>query len=221
MPQSQRSHSLEKDPIESKMQNACDAEASLRRARAKIAGMIERISGFRGEFLWELDIADRQLIQLANAFAAGDYEWRPDMTARSVSEVMVHVACGTFMLLEWLGTKVPADLYPELPDEQQPAERIWAIIRRNDELERGLRAKSEVISLLSRALESVRQTIVHTDDVGIERCLVFFGENTTVRRVYLRLLAHTHEHMGQLIGYMRMRSMPAPWPDWRPDRRPG
>src|SRR5215813_14391458 len=33
-------------------------------------------SGFRGEFLWEWDIAERQLLQLANAFSAIDYEWR-------------------------------------------------------------------------------------------------------------------------------------------------
>ena len=36
--------------------------------------MPQRISGFRGEFLWEWDIVERQLLQLANAFEAGDYE---------------------------------------------------------------------------------------------------------------------------------------------------
>src|SRR5215468_10808178 len=108
--------------------------------------MPERISGFRGELLWEWDIAERQLLQLANAFEAGDYEWRPDTSARSVSEVLVHVACGTFVLLEWIDTKAPADLYPELPE--QAAERLWALVRRNDELEEGLREKDMVISLL-------------------------------------------------------------------------
>jgi hypothetical protein len=92
-------------------------------------------------------------------------------------------------------------------------------VRKNDELEHGLREKDNVVSLLSRALASARETITRTDDAGLEQSLSFFGEHTTIRRVYLRLLAHTHEHMGQLIGYMRMRGMPAPWPDWRPDRR--
>jgi uncharacterized damage-inducible protein DinB len=181
--------------------------------------MPERISGFRGEFLWEWDIAERQLIQLANAFPAADYEWRPDTTARSISEVLVHVACGTLMLLESAGFKAPPDLYADLPD--QSLERLWAFVRRNDELEHGIREKDKVTSLLTRALDTARVEITRTDDAEIERSLVFFGESTTVRRVYLRLLAHTHEHMGQLIGYMRMRGMSAPWPDWRPDRRPG
>ena len=181
--------------------------------------MPEQIIGFRGEFLWEWDIAERQLIQLANAFSPVDYDWRPDKNARSVSEVLIHVSCGTFMLLESLGVRAPADLYATLPNEH--VEHMWAFVRRNDELELGMREKDKVIPLLSRALNTVRETITRAHDADIERSLVFFGENTTVRRVYLRLLAHTHEHMGQLIGYMRMRGMPAPWPDWRPDRRRG
>ena len=179
--------------------------------------MPERISGFRGEFLWEWDIAERQLLQLANAFQVDDYEWRPGTTARSVSEVLVHVACGTFMLLEALGTTAPADLYEDAP--KQPVERLWALVRKNDELEQTLREKEKVVALLNRALTSARETITRTDDAKLERSLPFFGELTTVRRVYLRLLAHTHEHMGQLIAYTRARGMPVPWPDWRPDRR--
>ena len=72
--------------------------------------MSERLHGFRGEFLWEWDIAERQLSQLASAFPEADYEWRPDPTARSVSEVLIHISCGTFMLLEWLGVEVPTEL---------------------------------------------------------------------------------------------------------------
>jgi len=178
--------------------------------------MPERISGFRGEFLWEWDIAERQLLQLANAFHVDDYEWRPGMTARTVSEVFVHIACGTFMLLEALGTTAPSDLYPDLP--QPPVDRLWALVRKNDELEHGLREKDKVVALLSRALVSARETMMRSDDEGLERSLPFFGEPTTVRRVSLRLLAHTHEHMGQLIAYTRTRGMPAPWPDWRADR---
>jgi uncharacterized damage-inducible protein DinB len=179
--------------------------------------MSEKVDGFRGEFLAEWDIAERQLLQLANAFAAGDYEWRPGTTARSVSEVLVHVGCGTFMLLEVLGTRAPADLYPNAPEE--PMERLWALVRKNDELEQASREKDKVVALLTRALASARDTITRLDDAGLERTLFFFGQTSTIRRVSLRLLAHTHEHMGQLIGYMRMRGMPAPWPDWRPDRQ--
>ena len=46
--------------------------------------MPQRISGFRGEFLWEWDVVEPQLLQLANAFEAGDYGWQPDTSARGV-----------------------------------------------------------------------------------------------------------------------------------------
>jgi hypothetical protein len=58
-----------------------------------------------------------------------------------------------------------------------------------------------------------------TSDAELERGLHFFGEDTTLRRVYLRLLAHAHEHMGQMIAYCRFSGIELPWPDWRPDRR--
>jgi len=181
--------------------------------------MPHRISGVRGEFLWEWEIAERQLMQLARAFPTNAYEWRPNASARCISEILVHIACGTFMLLEQLGIHAPGDLFPDLPTPT--LEHFWAFLRRNDEMEQTLRDKDQILSLLARVFDSARDAVTRMDDTEMERALFFFKENTTVRRVFLRLLAHTHEHMGQLIGFMRMRGMSAPWPDWRPDRREG
>jgi hypothetical protein len=55
--------------------------------------------GVKGEYLWEFDIAERQLLALAEAFPAERYGWRPADTARSVSEVLVHVAAGNLRCL--------------------------------------------------------------------------------------------------------------------------
>jgi uncharacterized damage-inducible protein DinB len=176
-----------------------------------------RIEGFRGEFLWEFEIAERQLVAMAEAIPPEKYDWRPDGKARSVSEVFVHVAAGNFMLLEVVGRAVPVDLYPEIPAQGQ--ERFWGMVRRNDELEKSIREKSAAIGLLKQSLQAVRETFSETDTAQLDRGLHFFGEPTTVRRVYLRLLAHFHEHMGQMIAYVRINGLNPPWPDWRPDRR--
>ena len=177
-----------------------------------------RIDGFRGEFLWELEIAERQMMAMAEAIPGDKYDWRPDQKARSISEVFVHVAAGNFILLEVAGAALPIDLYGEVP--AQGEEHLWGLIRRNDELEKGVREKVAVTYLLKRSLQAVRNSFARTDDTALDQRRHFFGEETTVRRVYLRLLAHTHEHMGQMIAYMRMDGMSPPWPDWRPDRRP-
>jgi uncharacterized damage-inducible protein DinB len=176
-----------------------------------------RIDGFRGEFLWELEIAERQMIALAEAIPADKYDWRPDEKARSVSEVFVHVAAGNFMLLDIVGTAAPADLYGQVP--AQGSEHFWGLVKRNDELEKNVQEKTAVIDILKRTLQAVRKSFTESTDDAFDKGQYFFGEQTTVRRVYLRQLAHMHEHMGQMIAYTRFMGMTAPWPDWRPDRR--
>jgi len=178
---------------------------------------VPRIAGFQGEFLWELEIAERQLTALAQALPAEKYAWRPDPKARSVSEVFIHVAAGNFMLLEAVGTPAPSDLYPDAPSQGE--ERVWSLVRRNDELEKTVCEKAAVASMLKSSLDSVRRSFEACDDAALDRGVHFFGEQTSVRRVFLRLLSHAHEHMGQMIAYLRMNGMLPPWSDWRPDRR--
>jgi uncharacterized damage-inducible protein DinB len=131
--------------------------------------------------------------------------------------VLVHVAAGNFMLIEAVGAAAPVDLYSQVP--AQGKERFRGLIRRNHELQKSIREKVAVTEVLKRSLQAVRNSFTQADDAELDQHRHFFGEQTTVRRVYLRLLAHTHEHMGQMIAYMRMNGMTPPWPDWRPDRR--
>jgi uncharacterized damage-inducible protein DinB len=177
-----------------------------------------RIAGFRPEFLWELDIVTRQTMALAEAFPAENYLWRPDELARSVSEVFLHVATGIFMLLDAIGIAAPADLFSGI-GEAGGRERLTALIRKSDELMANTREKPVVVSLLRRSFQALQESITEASDAELNRSLHFFGEETTVRRVYLRMLVHTHQHMGQLIAYLRMNGIRTPWPDWRPDRR--
>ncbi len=174
-----------------------------------------RIEGFRGEFLSELEIAERQITAMAEAFPPAMYDWRPDHSARSVSEALVHVAAGNFMLLEVLGIPAPVDYYADVPTQAE--ERILRLIRRNDELEKSVHEKAAVTDMLKRSLQAVRDSFTAAADAELER-QCFFGERTTIRRIYLRALAHMHEHMGQMIAYTRTMHMSPPWPDWRPDR---
>jgi uncharacterized damage-inducible protein DinB len=97
---------------------------------------------------------------------------------------------------------------------------LWGLIRRNDDLEKSVREKAAVQDILKRSLKAVRKSFTQANDAELDQGRHFLGEQTTVRRVYLRLLAHTHEHMGQMIAYMRINGMSPPWPDWRPYRRP-
>jgi hypothetical protein len=58
------------------------------------------VGGFRTEFLSELEIAERQLLAMAEAIPTERYAWRADIDVRSVSEIFVHIAGGNFLLLD-------------------------------------------------------------------------------------------------------------------------
>lgn len=175
--------------------------------------MQNRIPGFRGEDLSELDVVQTQLLALADVIPAEVYGWRPADNARSLSEVSVHVAAGNFLLLNGAGVRTQAseDLYGSLVGDQRS--QMAVIIRKNISLEKTVTEKSVVVDLLRRSFEAVRQSVTSASEEEFESTWSFFGERTTKRRVYLRMLVHMHEHMGQTIAYTRSNGIRAPWPD--------
>ena len=77
----------------------------------------------------------------------------------------------------------------------------------NDELEKTLTDKDTVVALLMRALKSAKDAIIQTDEPALAEPLT--------RRAYMRMIAQTHEHMGQVIAYTQTIGLTVPWPDWR------
>jgi len=179
--------------------------------------MSARLPGFKGDYLWEFEIAERQLVALAEAVPAERYAWRSAETARSVSEVLVHVAAANLMLVGVTGVEAAPDLYGKL--EGDTASRMMAMIAKNESLEKTTTDKTAVIALLKRSLDAVRAAFTQATDAELDRAQMFAGGQATVRSVYLRGLAHMHEHMGQLIAYTRSMGLPAPWAEWRESRR--
>jgi uncharacterized damage-inducible protein DinB len=175
--------------------------------------MQDPIPGFRGEYLSELDVVQTQLLALVDVVPAEVYGWRPAENARSLSEVLVHVAVNNFLLMNGVGvrTQDTEDLYGSLEGDQRS--QITAIIRKNISLERTVTEKSVVVDLLRRSFEAVRQSVTSASEEEFESTLSFLGERTTKRRIYLRMLVHMHEHMGQTIAYARSNGIRVPWPD--------
>jgi len=181
------------------------------RPGSTLAGMDAHTRGFRAEYLAELDVARIQLLALAAAVPEELYGWRPAESTRSFSAVLVHIAAGNLALLRMIGVRAPAvaDLYGSLEGDE--LEQLGATIHRNVSLERTMTDKPGVTELLTRSFDAAREAFSAAED--LDRSGTFFGQQTTVRRVYLRLLAHSHEHMGQAIAYVRSCGLKAPWPD--------
>ena len=149
------------------------------------------------EGLWqgydgELRYATRLLLALAEAIPADKYAWRPAPGVRSVSELLMHVAQSNYYLLSVTGPKMP----PELA---------------SNDVEKKITAKPEVIGYLRRSLEAVKVARAQLKPGDLQRKVTIYGETVDVDGMYLRILCHDNEHLGQLIAYARFKGIVPPW----------
>lgn len=144
--------------------------------------------GYDGEWLH----VSRQLVALAEAIPADKYSWRPAPGVRSISEVFMHISIENFSLLSVTGPPVPADF-------------------KSEEMEKTVAAKPEVIEWLKRSLDAVKTAHVAVTSSDLPRKVKVNNRDATVDGMYLRILVHDNEHMGQLIAYARMNGIVPPW----------
>ena len=145
----------------------------------------------KADLLRELRTAQEHVVALAEAIPADKYSWRPGPGVRSVSEVLVHIGETNHMLLEVTG--VPR------PEEMTPA------------LEKTLTEKGKVVEMLRESYRKTLDAIENSDPGDWNRSVSFFMSPATVRTIYLRILAHSSEHLGQLIAYARVNGIVPPW----------
>lgn len=143
--------------------------------------------GWQGEF----DHAARQLLQLAEATPADKFGWRPAPGVRSIGEVYMHLALANSILLGRAGLKPAVD----------PATL-------GKEPEKSKTAKADVIAFLKDSFQAVRDAYRTADR---QKKVNLFGKNVTVDDVFVRILVHNHEHMGQSIAYARVNGVVPPW----------
>lgn len=132
-----------------------------------------------------------QLVALAEATPADKFGWRPAPGVRSTSEVYMHIVMANFWLLSATGQKMPPDL--------------------KENAEKTVTSKPEVIAWLKRSLEAVNQAHLAAKPEDLPKKVKIDGRNATVDGVYLRIIIHDNEHMGQLIAYARMTGVVPPW----------
>ncbi len=143
--------------------------------------------GYDGE--WKH--VSQQLIALAEATPAEKFAWRPAVGVRSTSEVYMHVAIANFYLLSVTGPTWPADL--------------------KEEIEKTVTSKAEVINWLKRSLEAVKEAHLAEKPDDMQRKVRIEHQDATVDGMYLRIIVHANEHMGQLVAYARMTGVVPPW----------
>jgi uncharacterized damage-inducible protein DinB len=143
--------------------------------------------GYDGEWMH----VSKQLIALAEATPADKFAWRPAPGVRSTSEVYMHIVFANFGLLSFTGPKMPADL--------------------KEGMDTTVTSKAEVITWLKRSLDAVKQAHLAVKPEDLKRPVKIWGRDATVDGMYLRIIVHANEHMGQLVAYARMTGVTPPW----------
>jgi uncharacterized damage-inducible protein DinB len=144
--------------------------------------------GYDGE--WEH--VTQQLIALAEATPPEKFSWRPAAGVRSTGEVYMHIAVSNFYLLSVTGPNMPAELD-------------------DDDVDKKITSKPEVIAWLKRSLDAVKVAHAAAKPNDLKRKVKIFDRDATADGIYLRIIVHANEHMGQLIAYARMTGVVPPW----------
>jgi len=143
--------------------------------------------GYDGEWTH----VSQQLVALAEATPAEKFAWRPAPGVRSTSEVYMHIVMANFYLLSVTGPKMPADL--------------------KEDAEKTVTSKAEVIRWLKQSLEAVKVAHLAETPTDLQRKVHIVDRDATVDGMYLRIIVHANEHMGQLVAYARMTGVVPPW----------
>jgi len=128
---------------------------------------------------------------LAEATPAEKYAWRPAPGVRTFSEVYMHVAIANFWLLSVTGPKPPEGFAPDL--------------------EKRITQKAEVIGWLKRSFQAVQVERAKLQPADFARKVKNGRLEATVDGMYLRIIVHANEHMGQAIAYARTAGFAPPW----------
>ena len=149
-------------------------------------------SGFRADFLVQLDMVGKQIVDLAEAVPADKYSWRPAPGVRSISEVYMHIVGGNSYIPTFMGAK-------PMPGIERG-------------MEKSVTDKARVVQMLKDSMAHARSVVLATPDSDLDKKVkIFGGEEASERAVIMIIGNHLHEHLGQSIAYARANGIAPPW----------
>ncbi len=163
-------------------------------ARAQEAASLP--PGVKREMLFFFEDAEKKLEELAAATPEAKYSWRPGKDVRSTGEVFLHVAQANFGLPNFAGVKPPEGFNRET-------------------FTKTTTKKADIEKALKDSFAHMKKAFTSMSDADLDKPTDLFGNKTTNRGVFMLLLSHAHEHLGQSIAYARMNKITPPWTERR------
>ena len=154
------------------------------------------MSGFRAEFMGQIQFIQGRLSQLQQAVPAENYSWRPAEGVRSVGEVYMHAALANYYFIQAAGQPVPADINLDVT----PME--W---------DKTATGKDQISKILERSFKDLTEAAKNITEADLEKQVQVFGMEMSLRNFMVSSLNHLHEHLGQSIAYARSNGITPPW----------
>jgi len=152
---------------------------------------------FQNDFLGLLDDVQKKILSLEEAIPADKFKWRPAAGVRSIAEAYLHIAFGNYGITKAASGKEP------------PADAGWEM--NIPKWDAKTTDKAEIKKVLEKSFEHVRTVMKGVEDADLDRKVTFFGHEMTERAVFMLLLGHLNEHMGQEVAYARSNGVVPPW----------
>jgi uncharacterized damage-inducible protein DinB len=157
----------------------------------------ENAAALRKSYLAALDETHGKFLQLAEAFPAEKYAWRPAPGVRSVGEVFMHVASEYYA---WSPRSFGATPSP-----------VVTMTREGFQQFESNATKENVLKHLKEGYAYGKQAVEGVDPATLTGTKKFFGTDATTADIALGMSGDLHEHLGQLIAYARMNGIKPPW----------
>lgn len=147
----------------------------------------------------DVNDVQKKFIDLAKAIPEPAYSWRPS-GARSVGEVLLHVASDNYLIPIAMGKPAPASTGISGTD-----------FKTAETYEKRKLTKDQIISELDASFKHLHEAMGLTTDANLNENIKFFGQDWSRQRAMLATVTHLHEHLGQMIAYARSNNVAPPW----------
>ena len=155
--------------------------------------------GLMGEMHSDVNDVQKKFTDLAKAIPESNYSWRPP-GARSIGEVLLHVASDNYLIPVMMGKAIPASVAISATD-----------MKTLDTYEKRKLTKDQIVSELDASFKHLHEAMGLTTDANLTQNIKFFGQDWSRQKAMLLTVTHLHEHLGQMIAYARSNSIAPPW----------
>jgi uncharacterized damage-inducible protein DinB len=145
-----------------------------------------------------IGIAKDKFVGLAEAMPEESYGWRPMEGVRSVGDVFVHVAADN-----WYGPALMGIASPEGIGVTDQGQSVTDYQARDVSKEQTIEELTASFDHLLAVVEATRGSL--SAEVTLGSNSVTYGD------LWVRLITHMHEHLGQSISYARSNGVVPPW----------